>query len=458
MAAAWSEAEHDARVAAVFAKHDRNGSGSLARAELRAALLELGVDKKQADEEALSALLRAADRDGDGGLGLHEFASLFQVARLKEVFAGLDNNGDGTIDLLEMRLALRRLGCDSSEAAARHMFASVDATGDERIGFQEFARCFEFVPLASLQAVANRWSAGSAVCAGSDLAPPGPIAGLYLWQTVLAGGLAGVASKTATAPLERLQIAAQTGHAKGGLAQTLRAIASREGVAGLFAGNLANCLRVFPSGAIFCTTYTTVLSMTPADDSLDAMEPVWRLGSAAVAATVANTLTYPLDVARARLTVQRDKYRGLGDVFMSLVKEGRRGLFCGYTHTLAAVVPFIAIQRCALDVSKTMATEQGCDVTPGLLMITGGIGGAVAQTAVHPIDLVRRRVQVGATADGAAIGSALSGIRAIIRAEGASALFAGLRPAYLKAIPASSIGALVCLSMVGHFKRMNKDG
>ena len=45
---------------------------------------------------------------------------------------------------------------------------------------------------------------------------------------------------------------------------------------GLFAGNLINCLRVFPTAGITCTLYLNLLSLTPADDEFDSYEPIYR--------------------------------------------------------------------------------------------------------------------------------------------------------------------------------------
>ena len=45
---------------------------------------------------------------------------------------------------------------------------------------------------------------------GSDLAPPPlPPASVPIWRALLAGGVAGVISRTATAPLEKIKILAQ---------------------------------------------------------------------------------------------------------------------------------------------------------------------------------------------------------------------------------------------------------
>lgn len=45
---------------------------------------------------------------------------------------------------------------------------------------------------------------------GADLAPPPlPPASIPIWRALLAGGVAGVVSRTATAPLEKIKILAQ---------------------------------------------------------------------------------------------------------------------------------------------------------------------------------------------------------------------------------------------------------
>ena len=89
------EKEHAARVAAVFAKHDTDRSGELARAELQGALTELGAAPGSAAQ--LDALLRRVDVDASGALSLAEFGSLFSFARLRTAFNQFDADGSGEI-------------------------------------------------------------------------------------------------------------------------------------------------------------------------------------------------------------------------------------------------------------------------------------------------------------------------------------------------------------------------
>ena len=70
------------------------------------------------------------------------------------------------------------------------------------------------------------------------------------------------------------------------------------------------------------------------DNSKNPNQPLWRLFSGASAGVVANTITHPLDVVRARLTVQDLRggtdYSGIYNCLVTIGKqEGVRGLFKG---------------------------------------------------------------------------------------------------------------------------------
>ena len=84
--------------------------------------------------------------------------------------------------------------------------AAIDSSGDGCVDFGEFRAALQFVPLASLAQCAQKWAQVESLpdVGGVDLAPnTTPIPGLQVWQTVVAGGCGGVASRTLTAPLER---------------------------------------------------------------------------------------------------------------------------------------------------------------------------------------------------------------------------------------------------------------
>ena len=51
---------------------------------------------------------------------------------------------------------------------------------------------------------------------GSDLVPPPiPPSSVIIWWALFAGGIAGIVSRTATAPIEKIKILAQVSYSKG---------------------------------------------------------------------------------------------------------------------------------------------------------------------------------------------------------------------------------------------------
>ncbi len=74
----------------------------------------------------------------------------------------------------------------------------------------------------------------------------------------LSGGIAGTAAKTAVAPLERVKILFQIRskhYPYSGVFPTITKILSREGFVGLWRGNMATVLRIFPYAAIQFLSY-----------------------------------------------------------------------------------------------------------------------------------------------------------------------------------------------------------
>ena len=91
-------------------------------------------------------------------------------------------------------------------------------------------------------------------------------------HSLLAGGVAGIVSRTTVAPIERVKILLQVQSlsARGdaprhsSILGSLRTIVRADGVRGLWKGNTANCVRVFPSSAIqFWACASAALSPSP---------------------------------------------------------------------------------------------------------------------------------------------------------------------------------------------------
>ena len=141
---------------------------------------------------------------------------------------------------------------------------------------------------------------------------------LTFWQNFIAGGIAGVGSRTFTSPLDVVKIIAQVGSKQHtGFIGTFKNIYRQEGMKGFWKGNGVACLRLFPYSAINFAAFGEMKKML-LDPETGRLSNWNSLVAGAVAGVIATVAVYPLDMVKTRLTVQVDgelKYKGIIDAF-----------------------------------------------------------------------------------------------------------------------------------------------
>ena len=268
-----------------------------------------------------------------------------------------------------------------------------------------------------------------------------------LVQYVLAGGCGAMSGRSLTAPIERAKILMQTEQHLT-LKGALRKIWSRGKFRGLFAGNLTSCIRTFPTGGIACLVYANMIKHSPISKKENPQQPLYRLFAGAVAAAISTTLTYPLDVIRAYLSVQDyskkyadREYRGILQSAQKIIKEqGFSRLFKGLVPTLATIMPFLSFQLTTYDMLvhrvKPLALKYKIPDVP-LFMTCGVLAGGFAQTLIHPLDVIRRNIQVREA------NSSLQMFRVLMQEGGVKRLYSGISAAWMRAMPAACASLLV---------------
>lgn len=198
-------------------------------------------------------------------------------------------------------------------------------------------------------------------------------------------------------------------------------------------------------------TYLTAIRFTPADTVLhDSVEPFCRALAAAGAGIVGQVCTYPLDVVRARMTLNPGGYLGVIDCARSLLRaRGPRGMYAGFGPTVVSVAPFFATQMVTADALKEELAEHDVEVTALVMLAVGAVAGAAAQTVVYPLDLIRRRMQVG---DGHL--SFRQTARRAMADRGLQGLFQGIGPTYAKVVPAVAVAMSCSKAMIDVYNRM----
>ena len=169
----------------------------------------------------------------------------------------------------------------------------------------------------------------------------------------MAGGAAGAISRTLVSPLERVKLLFQMQGMPPKYTSTwqcIRTIWLTDGMYGYFRGNLANVVRITPTSAFQFFFYDFYKRLFfPRTDQLHPLERLWAGG---LAGSTACALTYPLDLVRARLTLQSGnnaKYKGIVHGLQCVVRdEGFAALYRGLWPSIAGIFPYIGIGQRAL--------------------------------------------------------------------------------------------------------------
>ncbi|MCJ1231167.1 hypothetical protein MMC12_007843 [Toensbergia leucococca] len=322
----------------------------------------------------------------------------------------------------------------------------------------------------------------------------------YILRTGLAGGLAGCAAKTLVGPLDRVKILFQASNphfAKYtgtwfGVVTAMRDINAQDGLRGLFRGHSATLLRIFPYAAIKFLAYEQIRSViipSPAQET-----SLRRLLSGSLAGITSVFFTYPLEVIRVRLAFEtnRTPRSSLLDICKQIYHEkrpiptssslpapaitltttpthGYANFYRGFSPTLAGMLPYAGMSFLTHDTATDWlrhpsltpytticppksTSQRNQDpshqppkppLTYWAELLAGGFAGLVSQTASYPLEVIRRRMQVGgAVGDGRRLGIGETAGR-IWRERGFGGFWVGLGIGYVKVVPMVAVSFFV---------------
>ncbi|XP_045348467.1 mitochondrial coenzyme A transporter SLC25A42 isoform X2 [Leopardus geoffroyi] len=187
-------------------------------------------------------------------------------------------------------------------------------------------------------------------------------------SSLLSGALAGALAKTAVAPLDRTKIIFQVSSKRFSAKEAFRLLYFtylNEGFLSLWRGNSATMVRVVPYAAIQFSAheeYKRILGHYYGFRG-EALPPWPRLLAGALAGTTAASLTYPLDLVRARMAVTpKEMYSNIFHVFIRISREeGLKTLYHGFTPTVLGVIPYAGLSFFTYETLKSL--HRG-DMTP----------------------------------------------------------------------------------------------
>lgn len=262
-------------------------------------------------------------------------------------------------------------------------------------------------------------------------------------RRLFSGAVAGAVSRTAVAPLETIRTHLMVGSGGESTTEVFRDIMKHEGWKGLFRGNLVNVIRVAPARAVELFVFETVNKKLTPKLGEDSKIPIPASLLAGACAGVSQTLlTYPLELVKTRLTIQRGVYKGILDAFVKIIREeGPTELYRGLAPSLIGVVPYAATNYFAYDslrkAYRKMVKKESIGNVETLLI--GSLAGALSSTATFPLEVARKHMQVGAVGGRAVYKNMLHALVCILEQEGLAGWYRGLGPSCLKLVPAAGI-------------------
>ena len=274
----------------------------------------------------------------------------------------------------------------------------------------------------------------------TSLPKPISVGSNFKYMHLVTGGIAGAVSRTLTAPIDRVKIIRQCGskeYAKVSMKDIFPLILRKEGIAGFFKGNGTNVVRVVPFSAIEFATFDQVKVYYFEEGQKRDKKSLLICGG--ISGVVASTFTYPLDMIRARLTLNMGMNQSIISTMITVARnEGPFALYKGWVMTLIGIAPYIGLKMAFFDSFKPILIPPPDDPWFTIKnMSLGATAGTFAATMTYPTDLLRRMMQMKTKESPYknVIGAAMH----IMRTDGLRGFYRGLIPCYLKVVPSVGI-------------------
>jgi solute carrier family 25 (adenine nucleotide translocator) protein 4/5/6/31 len=226
-------------------------------------------------------------------------------------------------------------------------------------------------------------------------------------------GAAAVISKTAAAPIERVKLLVQnqaemvkSGRLdrpyNGVIDCTLRTMKA-EGLFAFWRGNLANCIRYFPTQALNFAFKDKVKALfDPKRDDPYVMAFGKNIASGGAAGAMSLLFVYSLDYARTRLANDTKsskkgggerQFNGLIDVYRkTLASDGIVGLYRGFLISCVGIVVYRGCYFGFYDTLKPIVLGDNAGLALSFLL---GYSVTVTSGLIsYPIDTIRRRMMM----------------------------------------------------------------
>jgi len=276
-------------------------------------------------------------------------------------------------------------------------------------------------------------------------------------ENFLLSGAAAVISKTAAAPIERVKLMVQnqdemlkSGRLKTpykGVVDCSQRVLREEGLLPFWRGNLANCLRYFPTQALnfaFKDKIKAVFKTSKSDPYT--VQFGKNIASGGAAGALSLLFVYSLDYARTRLANDTKsaakggggrQYSGLVDVYRQTLKtDGIQGLYRGFVISCVGIIVYRGCYFGFYDSLKPLLLGDNAGV---LLSFCLGYGVTITAGLIsYPIDTVRRRMMM-TSGQAVKYNGSIDCARQVLANEGAMSFMKGAGANILRGVAGAGV-------------------
>ncbi|AGO14212.1 AaceriAER419Wp [[Ashbya] aceris (nom. inval.)] len=475
-----SEEQQRRRHEQLFRRLDLDGTGRVDLATLQRAFEREGHPLRDS-AEAVAAVFAALDGDRDAVVDFADFQRYLGEAE-RQILRGweqLDADADGRVGAAELQSYV------GGEAGRFLEWAFPRARG----GYITYEQFRDLLLLTPRQA-GSRLRTAYSYYASEDLSSEGDMTltndFVRGFGFFLAGGFAGVVSRTCTAPFDRIKVfliartdlsspllhtpaqllhhnpRADPAKIQSPLVKAAKSLYRQGGLRAFYLGNGLNVIKVFPESAMKFGSFELAKRVMARLEGRGETEELSRLSTyvaGGLGGIMAQFSVYPIDTLKFRIQCAPldTRSRGLPLLIQTakdMYREGGLRLFYrGLGVGILGVFPYAALdlgtfsalkrwyissRAKALGISETDVVMSNFVVLP-----MGAFSGTVGATVVYPINLLRTRLQAqGTYAHPHRYDGFQDVFRKTVQREGLPGLYKGLVPTLAKVCPAVAISYL----------------
>eukprot|EP00835_Amoeboradix_gromovi_P005349 NODE_494_length_7750_cov_0.325317.p2 type:complete len:309 gc:universal NODE_494_length_7750_cov_0.325317:1893-967(-) len=301
-----------------------------------------------------------------------------QKSVIDQTFSKIDSNNDDLLTRDEIIRFLKENHVAWSDAKIEKLISSIQHE-NQGITLGEWKKFFRSQNIVTESDLLHYWVIGSV--------PP-----KHQWTIAISGSIAGIVSRTCTAPLDRLKIYLQTDPSKSNISNIIKIIYQENGIRSFWRGNLLNCLKVMPESALKFHFFEYSKEILPD-------VPSSRFLAGSIAGFISQLAIYPLETLKTRYMIalqQNSKQKAsIFDVAKSVNKFGFFTFYRGAGPALIGIIPYAGIDLGTYESLKGL--YRNITGQPPMVAGTLGIGmvsASVSASIVYPLNLIRTRYKI----------------------------------------------------------------